>query len=322
MKNFFVFFMFLFALHFNSNAAMLQNNYGYLKDITFELYTDALESYNMPEDIKSTEESLMYEIMHAVWKDEHWVAFTLNKDLLGTFKVGQPAVLDDDISRKMYFVATFPGSLGGQDLYVSEYLNGAWSKPKNMGLGVNTEKNESNPGLLNESILTYSSGGIIKKLDLKTFKVIDAEIPSTNTVIAPSKSVSFEIQKTTVVVEPEKTSVAITPSVDTKVSVQVPMDPLSQRQSTTNTTPEFLGSKSREEMLSRYKTAIQLGAFSAPKWEIFTQLSKYGKLVYYKNEKNMNVVWITGFVSHAAAETVLQQVKSSIGFENAYITGK
>jgi hypothetical protein len=75
-------------------------------------------------------------------------------------------------------------------------------------------------------------------------------------------------------------------------------------------------------MLSRYKTAIQLGAFSTPKWELFDQFSKYGKLVSYKNDKNMSVVWITGFNSRAAADAALSQVKSTMGFENAYITGK
>jgi len=82
------------------------------------------------------------------------------------------------------------------------------------------------------------------------------------------------------------------------------------------------GNKTREEMLQKFPTAIQLGAFGAPKWESFSQFAKFGKVISYKNDKNINVVWITGFANHAAAEAVLPQVKSIPGFENAYITGK
>ena len=121
--------------------------------------------------MKSIEETLMFDVLHATWKDKHWVAYTLNKDLLGTYRVGQPALLDNGDTKKIFFVAAFPGAVGGTDLYTAEYINGKWSKPKNLGKGINTAGNESNPGLLDENTLTYSSAGIIKKLDLKTLKV-------------------------------------------------------------------------------------------------------------------------------------------------------
>ncbi len=146
-----------------------------MQDITFELYTDDVPAYKVPEQLKSIEEILMFDVLHATWKDKHWVAYTLNKNLLGTFKVGQPALFDNGSTKKIFFIATFPGTNGGLDLYTAEYKNGNWSKPKNLGNVVNTANNESNPGLLNDNTLTYSSGGVIKKLDLKTFKVVDLE---------------------------------------------------------------------------------------------------------------------------------------------------
>ena len=151
------------------HAALLHNDYSYLQDITFELYTDEVPAYKVPATLKSIEETLMYDVLHATWKDNHWVAYTLNKDLLGTYKVGQPALLDNGDVRKIFFVAGFPGSIGGLDLYTAESNNGKWGKPKNLGKGINTVGNEANPGLLNENTLTYSSSGIIKKLDLTKF---------------------------------------------------------------------------------------------------------------------------------------------------------
>ena len=357
MKKIFYISVILLAAFQKSNAAFLHNDYSYLQEITFELYTDEVPAYKVPEQIKSIEESLMFEILHATWKDKHWVAYTLNKNLLGTFKVGQPALLDNGDNKKIYFVAAFPGSVGGLDLYVSEYANGAWSKPKNLGKSINTAANESNPGLLNDHTLTYSSGGIIKKLDLNSFKVVDLEESTPADKMANDKprdildnsasqskesnaAITTDVTPAPVIENKKETvndNPVSTPVVEEKVKkIETPVyaeKPVVKEESpvvkqtaspgtNTSTGVVELGNKSREEMLARYHTAIQLGAFSTPKWELFNPLSKYGKIISYKNDKNMNVVWITGFSSHAAAEAILPQVKSVTGFENAYITGK
>ena len=388
MKKGFILLFILSCLVSFSKAAFLHNDYSYLQEITFELYTEDVPAYKVPEQIKSIEESLMFEILHATWKDKHWVAYTLNKDLLGTFRVGQPALLDDGDKKKLYFVAAFPGSAGGLDLYVSEYANGKWSKPKNLGKSINTVNNESNPGLLNDHTLTYSSGGIIKKLDLNTLKVVDLEEAGAvdkkedvkvkdaiqnkedelksninpvaaigdNSTAAPAGSTSPQTSdygaigdnstampaggsgegksamqnqsgsSNHVAFETAKDNLKQTPRVqqNKNETLVVPNQTTSVNTITNSSfgSVESLGIKTREEMLAKYKTAIQLGAFTSPKWELFNQLSKYGKLITYKNDNGMNVVWITGFASHASAEAILPQVKSIAGFENAYITGK
>ncbi|MEN9489217.1 MAG: hypothetical protein RL494_1482 [Bacteroidota bacterium] len=342
----------LLSVHNRSEAAfLLHNDYAYLQEITFELYNDDVPAYKVPEAMKSIEETLMFDVLHATWKDKHWVAYTLNKDLLGTYRVGQPALLDNGDTKKIFFVAAFPGAVGGTDLYTAEYINGKWSKPKNLGKGINTAGNESNPGLLDENTLTYSSAGIIKKLDLKTLKVTDmVEAPLeekkvfnpivvqekliTAPVVEPSKpTVSIappvvEVQKPPKVETP--TIVAETPKkVENTVQQSVVTQKLVENKPSAVAIPEVqehnlvsLGVQSRETMLAKYQTAIQLGAFMTPKWDKINPLSKYGKLVTYKNENGVNVIWLVGFANHAAAETALQQVKSIVGFENAYITGK
>ncbi|MCC6582879.1 MAG: SPOR domain-containing protein [Chitinophagales bacterium] len=373
----------LFSLFKGTFAAfLLHNDYSYLQEITFELYTDEVPAYKVPEQIKSVEETLMFEVLHATWKDKHWVAYTLNKNLLGTFKVGQPSLMDNSNTKKIFFVAAFPGSVGGLDLYTAEYSNGVWGKPKNLGKAINTTNNESNPGLLNDHTLTYSSGGIIKKLDLNTLKVVDLEetnvsdkkITETisnntekkkdqeivsaigdNSTAAPTGNTSpttndygaigdnstaapasTEFEGKGMMKNQTRTSndqIVVQEKINKEVVQQTPKAPQNttvanvnvQAQtpaSTQNFNVQSLGVQSRDAMLAKYKAAIQLGAFSAPKWEQIEPLSKYGKIVTYKNDNGVNVVWIVGFANRAAAEAVLPQVKATTGFENAYVTGK
>ncbi|HRH56983.1 MAG TPA: hypothetical protein PLS10_04975 [Chitinophagales bacterium] len=362
-------------------SSILHNDYSYLQEITFELYNDQVPAYKVPEQLKSIEETLMFEILHATWKDKHWVAYTLNKDLLGTFKVGQPALLDNGASKKMFFIAAFPGSVGGLDIYTSEYSNGKWSKPKNLGKSINTPNNESNPGLLNDHTLTYSSDGIIKKLDLNTLKVVDLEESfakdtkttgdtqnTTQNKIAETKNENKEVVaaigdnstatptgnatdsdygaigdnstampakigegsgavqnqtriSTDEVVVKEKVKEDVSKKMEQNKPQVNTVAPAPQNvQQSANV--QYLGAQSRDAMLAKYKTAIQLGAFSAPKWELIEPLSKFGKIVTYKNDSGANVVWIVGFANRAAAENVLPHIKTIAGFENAYVTGK
>lgn len=327
------------------HAALLHNDYSYLQDITFELYTDEVPAYKVPATLKSIEETLMYDVLHATWKDNHWVAYTLNKDLLGTYKVGQPALLDNGDVRKIFFVAGFPGSIGGLDLYTAESNNGKWSKPKNLGKGINTVGNEANPGLLNENTLTYSSSGIIKKLDLTTLKVVDLiETPAIESkkiesivatpeninpkplpvAEAPAISVPIKTEVNKPIAEATKKTEIITTANEAKAPINTApkVVPPTAVTAAVSENVQLLGVQTRDAMLAKYKTAIQLGAFSNPKWEQIQPLSKFGKIISYKNENGANVVWLVGFANRAAAESVLPPIKTTPGFENAYITGK
>lgn len=325
-------------------AAILHNDYSYLQEVTLELYTDDVPAYKVPEQMKSIEEVLMFDVMHATWKDNKWVAYTLNKDLLGTYKVGQPALLDNGKSKKIFFISNFPGSVGGLDIYSAEYTNGKWSKPKNLGDVVNTINNETNPGLLNENTLTYSSKGIIKKLDLKTLKVVDL-VDNTSAKISTSTQPSSKDDLAAIGDNSTATPSGTTPSEDygaigdnssampiktSKAAESMKMEEKAtystpkQPSVSTNTTSKVdnLGVQTRDAMLAKYKTAIQLGAFSTPKWEQIMPLSEFGKIISYKNENGVNVVWLVGFANRTAAENVLPKIKAIPGFENAYVTGK
>lgn len=196
----------IFLIYKNTAAKSITNgDYSFLQEITFLIYDDNVPPYTIPVRLKTLEETLMFEVLHATQKDKKWFAYTMNSSLLGTFKVGQPALLEVGNIKKMYFVAGFPNSVGGLDLYVSEFKDGKWSKPSNLGKGINTIYNESNPGLLNDHTLTYSSNGIIKKLDLNTLQVTDSETqPAPPAKEQVSSTVTEKAQTTTAKIEERK----------------------------------------------------------------------------------------------------------------------
>ncbi|MBK8351821.1 MAG: hypothetical protein IPL21_08995 [Saprospirales bacterium] len=85
---------------------------------------------------------------------------------------------------------------------------------------------------------------------------------------------------------------------------------------------ESIGFKTQSEMLATHGSAIQLGAYLNPNWNLINQFTELGKIVSFKNDKGLNVVWITGFNSRSEADLTLQKVRSKAGFQNAIALGK
>jgi outer membrane protein OmpA-like peptidoglycan-associated protein len=73
------------------------------------------------------------------------------------YSVAHPTLSPDGST--MYFSSTAPGGIGGSDLYVSNYVNGKWSVPVNLGPEINSGGEESFPFLFNDSTLYFSSNG-------------------------------------------------------------------------------------------------------------------------------------------------------------------
>ena len=86
------------------------------------------------------------------WKNLKSVPF--NNDL---FSVGHPWISAD--GKKMYFASDMPKGYGGTDLYVSEYRDGEWGTPVNLGPLVNTSSNEMFPFLHPDGTLWFASEG-------------------------------------------------------------------------------------------------------------------------------------------------------------------
>jgi len=72
----------------------------------------------------------------------------------------QPCLSPD--KRDLYFTSRRPGGFGGSDLYVSHLQpNGKWSKPENMGAGINTPGDEACPFIhADNQTLYFTSDGL------------------------------------------------------------------------------------------------------------------------------------------------------------------
>ncbi len=73
------------------------------------------------------------------------------------YSVGHPAISID--GSVLYFASDMPGGQGGTDLYKSEFKDGQWQKPVNLGSHINTEGEEMFPFLLNDQELYFASNG-------------------------------------------------------------------------------------------------------------------------------------------------------------------
>lgn len=80
--------------------------------------------------------------------------FPFNDD---EYSVGHPTLSSD--GNTLYFVSDMPGSLGGTDIFKSNYQNGRWSLPENLGESINTPGNEMFPFIDANDNLYFASDG-------------------------------------------------------------------------------------------------------------------------------------------------------------------
>lgn len=71
---------------------------------------------------------------------------------------GMPCLSPDN--RDLYFVSNREGGYGGLDIWVSRFEDGYWQKPRNLGPGINTERDETAPFIhIDNRTLYFSSNG-------------------------------------------------------------------------------------------------------------------------------------------------------------------
>lgn len=73
------------------------------------------------------------------------------------YSVGHPALSPDN--KTLYFVSDMPGGYGETDVYKSEWINGEWGKPQNLGETINTKGKEMFPYVDQSGILYFASNG-------------------------------------------------------------------------------------------------------------------------------------------------------------------
>lgn len=95
---------------------------------------------------------LKFDSLTKEWGDP--TSFEYNSD---EFSVGHAVVSID--GSKMYFVSDMPGGFGQSDIYSSEYKDGKWQKPENLGAAINTEGREMFPYVHEDGTLFFSTDG-------------------------------------------------------------------------------------------------------------------------------------------------------------------
>ncbi len=114
--------------------------------------------------------------------DGNWINITglpFNSD---EYSTGHPTITSD--GKRIYFVSDMPGGFGGPDLYYTDWKNGNWSEPVNLGEDINTQGRELFPFIYQDQYLYFASnghlgmGGLdIYQLDLETNQIINLGYP-------------------------------------------------------------------------------------------------------------------------------------------------
>jgi outer membrane protein OmpA-like peptidoglycan-associated protein len=96
-------------------------------------------------------------IFSSQYVDGKWGAvkeLPFNSDAYST---GHASVSED--GNRLYFVSNMSGGYGGTDIYVSNKIDGIWSRPENLGSKVNTEGDEMFPFISDDGSIYFSSDG-------------------------------------------------------------------------------------------------------------------------------------------------------------------
>lgn len=107
-------------------------------------------------ELKKTGTSFL-KLYQAKWANGRWQdveALPFNKE---GYSIGHPALSPN--GKTLYFTADFPGGFGGKDLYMSQYTQGKWSEPENLGPEINTRGDEMFPTIQDDGSLFFSSDG-------------------------------------------------------------------------------------------------------------------------------------------------------------------
>ncbi len=96
-------------------------------------------------------------IFSAQLRGGNWVEtgeFTFNSEF---YNISTPYLSRDGL--KLYFASDKPGGYGGSDIYASEWMDGFWHEPVNLGPVINTSGNESYPYINEIGEFYFASDG-------------------------------------------------------------------------------------------------------------------------------------------------------------------
>jgi len=96
------------------------------------------------------------QLFFAKKEGKNWIEYAGFQFNSEEYSADQPALNEDGNS--LYFSSDMPGGYGKMDIYRSDFVNGKWSDPYNLGKEINTTQNEKYPFLL-DNMLYFTSDG-------------------------------------------------------------------------------------------------------------------------------------------------------------------
>ena len=73
---------------------------------------------------------------------------------------------------RLYFSSNREGGFGGMDLYYSDFVNGKWTEPVNLGEKINTPGNDVFPNIHKDGTLYFASNGRLGFGGLDMYQVL------------------------------------------------------------------------------------------------------------------------------------------------------
>ena len=172
------------------NKNFNQTGVAYTKDkktvyFSRNKYWKKLKKQNLPKNKRLT----LYKAdvdQDGNWSNIEKLPFNKSKN-----STGYPMLNADD--SKLYFVSDRLPSKGNTDIFVVDILpDGNYSKPRNLGINVNTEGNETTPYITKENILYFSSDGHEGqgKLDVFAVEVFENSTSEAYQLASPINSIN------------------------------------------------------------------------------------------------------------------------------------
>ena len=96
-------------------------------------------------------------LFYAVSEEKGWGKVREIRFNTEWFNITMPCLSHD--GKRLYFTSDKPDGVGGLDIYYSNWRNGYWEDPVNLGPEVNTEGNETYPFISETGELFFSSDG-------------------------------------------------------------------------------------------------------------------------------------------------------------------
>jgi hypothetical protein len=109
------------------------------------------------QSVPTREGGTVLQIWTSFFKDGRWIEARPLEFLMQGSNFTHPTLSAD--GRTLYFSSDMKGTLGGLDVWMSNYEEGSWTYPINLGKDINTEKDDAWPYIHPDGDLYFSSKG-------------------------------------------------------------------------------------------------------------------------------------------------------------------